>query len=542
MSGFNYLIKLDLLNGNAFSKLAAGADTFEGKLDKVQGEIGQTGRDLKRMGDDGRRAFDGMAGSVRSWAAGLALGATALTSLNTMANASSMDTAITFAGGADGAKNLEYVEGVIQRLKTPVTAAKDGFKTLSGSMMGTSITAEQQRKIFESVAVASRVMGLSTDNTAGAMLALGQMASKGKVQAEELRGQLGERIPGAFGIAARAMGVTTKELDKMMERGDVVAEQFLPKFADELMKTFGPGLENALNGPRAKFDEFNNSVFRLQTTIGTQLMPTATALINLFVPMVEWIGRNINALGFLATTIGGVWLATKIYSAWAGIAALSTGGLTAAVTALTAAFWANPIGFIIGAVVALGAAVVYAWNRFDGFRGTIIGMWEVIKEFGRIIYDYAVAPLMALGKTLIGTFTLDPSLIAEGIADGVKAIDKIVNGPGIGERIGTAFGKGFESGVGKVEPQLPGAVAANNFSTPTVPGAGGSGTTNADATKLANGITSGGGKNVTINVGKLIEQFTVNTTNMKEGAQAAGDEVLKKLLEALNSANQVQTN
>ena len=44
------------------------------------------------------------------------------------------------------------------------------------------------------------------------MLALAQMASKGTVQAEELRGQLGERLPGAFKIAAAAMGVTQAEL------------------------------------------------------------------------------------------------------------------------------------------------------------------------------------------------------------------------------------------------------------------------------------------------------------------------------------------
>lgn len=65
----------------------------------------------------------------------------------------------------------------------------------------------------------------------GAFLALGQMISKGKVQAEELRGQLGERLPGAFQLAAKAMNMTTAELDKFMADGKLTAEELLPKLA-----------------------------------------------------------------------------------------------------------------------------------------------------------------------------------------------------------------------------------------------------------------------------------------------------------------------
>ena len=49
------------------------------------------------------------------------------------------------------------------------------------------------------------------------------MISKGKVQAEELRGQLGERLPSAFQLAAKAMGMTTAQLDKFMADGKLTA-------------------------------------------------------------------------------------------------------------------------------------------------------------------------------------------------------------------------------------------------------------------------------------------------------------------------------
>src|SRR5690606_22603244 len=53
------------------------------------------------------------------------------------------------------------------------------------------------------------------------------------VQAEELRGQLGERIPGAFATAARAMKVTEVELNAMLKRGEVLAVDLLPRMAAE---------------------------------------------------------------------------------------------------------------------------------------------------------------------------------------------------------------------------------------------------------------------------------------------------------------------
>jgi len=549
MTGFNYLINLTVLNGGAFGKLASMAGGFENSLDRVQGEVGQTQTKLNNLGSTGRSVFSGLRSSVMGWVAGLGIAAATLGSLNTTANISSLDTAITFAGGAEGAANLAYVEQTAARLNTPLMAAKEGFKTLTGSMIGTNITAIQQRDIFDSVAVASRVMGLSADNTTGAILALGQMASKGKVQAEELRGQLGERIPGAFGIAARAMGVTTSELNKMMEQGQVVAEDFLPKFAAEMQRTFGPGLEAAMNTPRAQFDKFGNSILNLKELVGTQLMPTATALINdVFIPMVDWIGKNINMLGFLATTIGGVWAATKIYNITAGIAALMTGGLTGAVNALSVAFYANPIGFIIGAIIAVGAAVIYAWNKFEGFRGFLFSMWAIMKETANIVYDYLIAPMMAFGKTLLGTLTFNPAMIVEGFQEGVAAMQKIIDGPSISDRLSNAMNTGWNDGVanfkgGTAADKLSGAAnpaGALGGAAFSAPGAG-DGKDKSKASEISNSITGGGQRNVTINVGKLNEGgITINTTNLKEGSTEVEAMLMKLMLQVVNSGNQQQ--
>lgn len=94
-------------------------------------------------------------------------------------------------------------------------------------------------KIFGSVTKASSLLGLKTDELTGVYLALEQMLSKGKVTTEELRRQLGERIPGAMGIMAAALDVSIPKLDEMLKKGEVLSADALPKFADAIELAFG---------------------------------------------------------------------------------------------------------------------------------------------------------------------------------------------------------------------------------------------------------------------------------------------------------------
>ncbi|MEO0572577.1 MAG: tape measure protein [Bacteroidota bacterium] len=119
-----------------------------------------------------------------------------------------------------------------------------GYTKFLASAKTTTLTLEQTNNIFRQTAKAAGVLGLSTDDTVGAFRALEQIMSKGKVQAEEIRGQLGERLPGAFQILAKSMGLTTAELSKQLELGNVLSDEVLPGFARELEKTYSLDLVN----------------------------------------------------------------------------------------------------------------------------------------------------------------------------------------------------------------------------------------------------------------------------------------------------------
>lgn len=152
--------------------------------------------------------------------------------------------------------NMDFLRSTSSRLGLEFVSTATAFKSWQGAAKFSNLTGEQSRSIFESVANAGAKMKLSTEQVQGTFLALSQMMSKGKVQAEELRGQLGERLPGAFALAAKAMGVTQAELNKMLETGKVMADDFLPRFAKQLDITFG-------NDKNERIDSLQASVNRL---------------------------------------------------------------------------------------------------------------------------------------------------------------------------------------------------------------------------------------------------------------------------------------
>ncbi|GCV15560.1 membrane protein [Escherichia coli] len=97
-----------------------------------------------------------------------------------------------------------------------------------------SMSQEQTQELFGNATAMSRLMGLSNDELNGILKAFEQMASKGKIQAEELRGQLGDRMAGAFKLFAEALGMTATELDAAMKNGKVLSADTLPKVAKQM--------------------------------------------------------------------------------------------------------------------------------------------------------------------------------------------------------------------------------------------------------------------------------------------------------------------
>ncbi|MBS5643378.1 MAG: phage tail tape measure protein [Alistipes sp.] len=78
------------------------------------------------------------------------------------------------------------------------------------------------------------------------------------------------------------------------------------------------------------------------------------------------------------------------------------GGVIASTWAWTAALLANPITWIVLAIVALIAALVACWQKFAEFRAVILTIWDAVKDFGKALFQWLVAPIKAAWKMVAG--------------------------------------------------------------------------------------------------------------------------------------------
>lgn len=551
MPGFTYSIRFDAVRAGNVSKTLEVLERIDKRIETLNSDVNRFGNNLATAGNKGTQAFSGMSTSVGGLITKLGIAALALNGINAAASSEGIEKSIAFATGSaeNGAKSLQFLRNTTEGLGLDFVAATKGYKSLSASLKGTTYE-NKVNDIFYSLAEASSVMRLSQEEFNGAIVAMGQMASKGKVTAEELRGQLGERLPGAFQMAARAMGMTTMELDRQMSLGNIYADKFLPRLAAEMHRTYGSAVPEATQSAMANINRFKNSLYDLNVTFGQQLLPTViTFLKKYLIPGVKWIGQHMGLMKELAVTVGSAWLVYKTWTFWIGastiatraaalaqllfagnlgravamtkIAGFFTGGFTAAMTLLNLVIAANPIGIIVTGLFLLGNAFMYAFNHNRNFRGGLEGTFRWLGAVG----DRASAVVKMLSGNTV--------LAAQGLAEWTAA----------GKERGKAYTEGWNRGVGKFDAKNPGGDPVSGAFA-NVPGGGGGGSGSNDKIKAGIDSITGGGKqtkNVVINFsGKFFEDLVIQSQTAELGIQKIRDIVQREFLQVLNSANQVQ--
>ncbi|BBD69525.1 hypothetical protein Mfla_2689 [Nostoc commune NIES-4072] len=252
-----------------------------------------------------------------------------------------LKTALNFASGgtAGGAQNLAFVRKTVDDLKVPLKASAEGFTSLAASARNSALEGKGTREIFLGISQASTVLSLSAEDTQGTILALSQMISKGKVSSEELRQQLGERLPGAMGIAARAMGLTEVEFTRLLDTGQILSQDFLPKFAKQLQAEFGDAAKDASGNAQSAIFGVQNAFLSLQQGIGEGVAPAATAGLNGLSVILKGVASVAKELGFILLSVT-VTLSVKMVGALQAVIAqliatkLATGTLSGGMQAL----------------------------------------------------------------------------------------------------------------------------------------------------------------------------------------------------------------
>lgn len=397
---------------------------------------------------------------------------------------------------------FQFLQQYSEKLGLSFEASAKSFGFFLGSVKGTNVTFAEAQKVFIGFSTASRALQLSNEDLDGVFRALGQMMSKGKIQAEELRGQLGDRLPGAFVRFAVALKMTRPgELDNALKKGTITAQQMkdaILSVASALEIEFRSSAERMSQTVGAAFNRLKNAFDFKSAELGANglnmaLVGLADGLTNLLKS--DAVNGFLKALGSallfvgdhaqaLATIFGGAALVASIK--WAaslnvvvkaveflnvaiksllGLRMVATlvpligviGSLEVAFTSLGVVIMANPLFFLAGAII----AVIEAHRRWtattdaakkaqDSFGGSTADATNFINAYATQV-DASAESLRAHTQALID--------------DTNAKVQNAMAGFQTGKNTGiTGAGKflGVDYAGGKPTSWTPGKIAVNN--------------------------------------------------------------------------------
>ena len=209
-------------------------------------------------------------------------------------------------------KSISAATSISSKFLLPISDGIRQFTKLKASVVGAGYSTETTTKVFNGIAAAIIGTGGSTEDLNSALLATSQVFSKGKVSAEELRGQIGERLPGAFTLFAKSIGKAPQDLDKLLQEGKVSLKDFI-KFTDELNTKFGKTAEILASapenaGPRLKvaLQAAAVSYGGLFQVIGAGFQNAASDIVKFALVNEDSIKRVVTVFAIGFNTIGGL--------------------------------------------------------------------------------------------------------------------------------------------------------------------------------------------------------------------------------------------
>jgi tape measure domain-containing protein len=239
----------------AMRKVATAASLSKKEIKALGIQMGYTGKQAKAMAnklDRSKYRMQALGDSIMSTRSKLiSLGLAASAAVYTVKE---LSTAIWDAGrrtlvaenayksitGSVAGANVqfEFLRDTAKELGLNFFTLREGYKGFLAAARSSTLPMKEIQKIFRSVSNAGAILGLSNEKMSLTFLALEQMLSKGKISMEEIRRQMGDSLPGAFQLGAKAMGMTVEAFDKAVSAGEVYADVFLPKFSKAMDETY----------------------------------------------------------------------------------------------------------------------------------------------------------------------------------------------------------------------------------------------------------------------------------------------------------------
>jgi tape measure domain-containing protein len=369
------------------------------------------------------------------------------------------------------AKEGTNVGEEIERLRRIAEAPGLGFEEAvraSTRLQAVGLQAGEAARVVEQFGNAVARSGGGAAELDGAVLALTQIASKGKISAEEIN-QLGERIFEIRPALVQAFGTADSE---QLQALGITSAEFIAKITEELAKLdrveggLSNAFENLRDSLRQSLTQFGNTInetFNLSEVLD-KLARGIQYLVDLFASLDESTQKNILRFGIFVLAIGPVLIiVAKLASAYQLAvkgALILSGGVKKLFSAFV--FLTTPIGITVGAIVALTAAAIYLYNRFEIVRKIINGLIDGFKALANLARD--VAGNIAEGFRQLGQGNFREAFKAFGDAASKQSFSNI------GKTFGEGFADGFEDGTNRLDGVIDSIKAkiSSAFSLPEI--------------------------------------------------------------------------
>ena len=140
------------------------------------------------------------------------------------------------AGGsaAQGADSFQYLRSEANRIGFNYLDASGDYNKLISGLTGSGVGLKDSQKVFSGFAELARVNKLDKTTQNRLFRALSQVAGKGKLQAEELTGQIAEALPGGTALFARAYQAQLKETGR--GKGDLTGQAAIAQLQADMKK------------------------------------------------------------------------------------------------------------------------------------------------------------------------------------------------------------------------------------------------------------------------------------------------------------------
>lgn len=223
-------------------------------------------------------------------------------------------------GSASAASDaLSFVSQTAKELGLDYQSAAEGFQRLTASATANGIAMKDQQQLFLQVSRAATAMQIAPAVVDRAMTALSQSFSKGRFQAEELRQQLAEAIPGvvprfqkAVMEMTRGTDLANKSFDQLLQAGQLDVRTFLPAMTQAFAE-MGASTEDAAHSLQAETNRMGNAWRDLKLEFAQgPVSDTAVAGIRAATAALEGMGTVFPVLIPAVTSLAAVKLSQSV--------------------------------------------------------------------------------------------------------------------------------------------------------------------------------------------------------------------------------------